>query len=274
MENTINRKYSVNNIIGNGKFGTVYMVINIRTKETLAMKTEDKKSLFKLLKREANILNHLSNNGVKKIPLIHWYGLHNNLTCLIMTYFCYDLNEYINTKKSSVEKIYIIFKKCINIIKSIHENDIIHRDIKPQNFMIKDGDIYIIDFGLAIVYIDEDKKHIEHKDENSIVGTPKYVSFFNHCGECQSRRDDLLSLGYMCLYLINGLLPWEDTTHIDNNDIPEISLQNPKNIMRKMLKEFNTLKTNCDEYLINYFDYCYSLNFDEQPNYDKLISFF
>ena len=51
MENTINRKYSINDIIGNGKFGVVYMVTNIRTKETLAMKTEDKKSLFKLLKR-------------------------------------------------------------------------------------------------------------------------------------------------------------------------------------------------------------------------------
>ena len=100
-------------------------------------------------------------------------------------------------------------KKCLNVLKSIHQHGVLHRDIKPQNFMIKHDDIYLIDFGLSIFYIDENDRHIEKQDSENVVGTPKYISYFNHNGEPNSRRDDLLSLGYMILLLINGSLSWE-----------------------------------------------------------------
>ena len=141
--------------------------------------------------------------------------------------------------------------------------------------MIKDGDIYLIDFGLALFYKDENDVHIEHKDENSIVGTPKYTSFFNHNGEHQSRRDDLISLGYMYLYLTSGSLPWDYIHQMEyKTDLPEISLNHPKNVLRYEKKEFNNLREHCDENLSKYLDYCYSLNYNSDPDYDKLMSFF
>ena len=140
--------------------------------------------------------------------------------------------------------------------------------------MIKDGDIFLIDFGLALFYKDENDLHVVHKDENSIVGTPKYTSFFNHNGEPQSRRDDLISLGYMYLFLTSGSLPWDYVQQFEyKTDIPEISLNHPRNILRREKKEFNFIGEHCDNNLLNYLDYCYSLNYDSDPDYDKLISF-
>jgi casein kinase 1 len=274
MDNIINRKFKINDAIGNGKFGIVYKGQNLRTKEIVAIKTE-KNSIYKLLKREAIIIDHLYREKVKKIPSIYWYGKYNDLTCLIMTHFQYDLMSYVEIKKPEKEKIGLLIIKCIDVLENVHNKSIIHRDIKPQNFMIKDTDIYLIDFGLALFYKDENNIHIQHKDENSIVGTPKYISFFNHNGELQSRRDDLISLGYMYLFLISGSLPWDYIHQMEyKTDLQEISLDHPKNILRCEKKEFNNLREHCDENLLKYLDYCYSLNFDDDPDYDKLMSFF
>ena len=76
MENIINKKFKINETIGNGKFGIVYKGQNLRTKEIVAIKTE-KNSFYKLLKREAIIIDHLYRAKVKKIPCVYWYGITN-----------------------------------------------------------------------------------------------------------------------------------------------------------------------------------------------------
>lgn len=273
MENIINRKFKIEDVIGNGKFGIVYKGINVRTKEIVAIKTEGEKCIYKLLKRETTILNHLFQNHCKNIPYIYWYGRYNQLSCLIMTHYEYNLKTFFSSVDVSQEEIYEMFKKCICIIESIHKCSIIHRDIKPDNFMIKNDDVYLIDFGLALFYRNEDNNHIRHFDEDNIVGTPNYVSYFNHCGEPQSRRDDLLSLGYMCLLFLNGQLQWENIS-CTNSDMSETSLENPKNKVRKKMKEFNNLQKICNKEMIKYFDKCYSLCYDDNPDYDQLSNIF
>ena len=57
-------------------------------------------------------------------------------------------------------------------------------------------------------------------------------------------------------------------------DLPEISLNHPKNVLRYEKKEFNNLREHCDDNLSKYLDYCYSLNYNSDPNYEKLMSFF
>ena len=101
----------------------------------------------------------------------------------------------------------------IQRIKVVHEERIIHRDIKPDNFMTGGNEqtkntSYIIDFGLAKCSNSSDGEHIPFRDGKNLTGTARYASVNTHIGYEQSRRDDLETIGHVILYFLMGSLPW------------------------------------------------------------------
>jgi serine/threonine protein kinase len=291
MENIkICNKYLVEKQIGAGKFGIVYRGTCIRSQENVAIKTESKSSDLHILKHEANTINHLYYKGCRNIPTVLYYGVTDKHIVLVMPYYNMSLDKYKQSGKPLPDKqLQLIMYSCIEILEHIHKCFIIHRDIKPHNFMLNtNGELFLIDFGMAIPFVDDNNNHIAENavPRDYITGTPKYISHNVHMGIEPSRRDDLISLGYMYLYLKNGFLPWDDT-HLTpevltqyncNTTYPEHHILFCKNAARRHLKMRDNigdyLKLHGDIAIIRYLEYCYRIAFSTKPIYDELRKLF
>ena len=265
-------KYIINSKIGKGQFGKIYKGKYKKTNENIAVKFEDIDSEIKLLKHETTILNYLFNKGSKNTPYVYWYGIYKKYYGLIIPYYDCTLDYYLIHNEISKNNIIKMISKMINILQTIHNIGVIHRDIKPQNFMIKNEEIFLIDFGLSTIFVDEYLKHIEPKNDSSfIIGTPKFISLHIHNGKDASRRDDVISLMYLYIYMNNDLqLPWENVQDRQDEYSPHHILHF-KNQERKRMKELfqNNIYENTKERKI--FTYIYLIEFKENPLYQWLI---
>ena len=116
------------------------------------------------------------------------------------------------SRRFSMKTVLMLADQMISRIEFIHAKNFLHRDIKPDNFLIGLGkranQIFVIDFGLAKKYRDQKtQQHIPYREGKNLTGTARYASLNTHLGIEQSRRDDLEGLGYVLLYFLRGLLP-------------------------------------------------------------------
>ena len=281
LNTIINNKYSINIQIGNGKFGSIYLGTNLKKKSNVVVKFEDTNNNFITLKNEATILKYLYENNCHDVPTIQWYGIHlNYLSIVIPKYDCslYDY-RYSNNSKLPYNSLCEAIVSIISIINNIHDLFVIHRDIKPHHFMLRNGKIYLIDFGISTFYVDENKKLKRNEiNENSVIGSSNYASINLYNGNCYSRRDDLISICYTIIFLFTLELPWENvSTYSINDKYNSSSIYNSKNIKYKNLKDLNNLSSICNKINSNLallIDDCYSLDFYDEPNYIKYISYF
>jgi serine/threonine protein kinase len=161
----------------------------------------------------------------------------------------------------------MIALQILDRIEFIHNKSILHRDIKPDNFLIGTGRkkhrIYIIDFGLSKKYI-KDETHTEYKKGRSFTGSFRYSSIRNHKGIEQSRRDDIEGLGYVLMYFNRGSLPWQGLKAATKKQKYERIMET------KMSTPPEALCNGFPAQFIEYISHAKSLRFDQQPNYNYL----
>lgn len=163
----------------------------------------------------------------------------------------------------------LIGKAVISCIQKVHKIGIVHRDIKPQNFLVGRNEpnrVYAIDFGLS-AYWQKSGRVIPHQMVSKPCGTARYASLNTHRKNRQSRRDDLEAIGYMLIYFCKGRLPWQGSIPKDKKKW--------EYVLKK--KEGVSIEKLCDGLgaeWVNYVHYCRSLDFYDKPDYAYLQSLF
>ena len=156
----------------------------------------------------------------------------------------------------------------------IHSKNVVHRDIKPEHFLLgleNKAIIYLIDFGISRKYrSSKTGKHIQFSLIGQLFGTLQFISYNATRGVEQTRRDDMISVGYVLIHLSGTQLPWEHLSIKEKN-----AKKNYEKILKlkKLLKPEDICK-GLPEELTEYFRYCYNLNFEQQPDYEYLRGLF
>lgn len=104
--------------------------------------------------------------------------------------------------RGSEKEILRFGREILRILEGVHKKGFVHNDIKPENIMINNSEIWLIDFEFASRYL-QDGEHIEQEDVDYFKGNMFFASHNRMCFKTASRRDDLISLLYLLVYYIN-----------------------------------------------------------------------
>jgi len=188
------------------------------------------------------------------------------LTYIVIDLLVCSLTTLVKRKGSlSLKLILQIGIQMIKRVETLHSKYLLHRDIKPDNFMLdKNKILCLIDFGLCKRY-DHNGKHIEEKHITSMIGSANFVSLNVHKGIEPSRRDDIVSCIYIILYLfLGGDLPW----------LLEKDMKRMVQIKEQLTNtNANTsVNTSVPQFIKNSLTSVYKLAFNAEPDYKELIN--
>lgn len=252
--NIINHKYLLVKRLGSGQFGTIYKGKNIRTDEWVAVKREHADgSRCPLLKNETTIYQYLK--GCRGIPQLKWYGTDEEYYYMVMELLGDSLRDRLaKGGPYSLKGVVQMGVKLVQLMKTIHEKGVVHRDIKPDNILFggtRPTELYLVDFGLCRSYLREGY-HIPSGQISGLIGSQNYASIHAHRREEMSRRDDMESVGYVLLFLYMGQLPWQ--------------YEPDENVVARMKQEW-LRDASLPLAITRYLRHIHSLEFEECPNY-------
>ena len=249
-------KYKLIRKLGNGSYGQVFHAESLRTKQQVAIKMEHRELNINMLKREAQIYQYLAPH--EGIPPVKYYGITEKYNYMVLPLLGKSLVDVITKDSFSLQTIFLLGKRMIDLLEYIHSKGIIHRDIKPENFLFNSGSIdtlHLVDFGLAKRFVDANGKHIVYTNERTMVGSVNYASINIHKGDESSRRDDLESVVYVLIFLCKRYIPW---SYLSAKEVEE----RKRNIPQENIVYHPAI--------VRLFNACTSLRFEERPDYPAL----
>ncbi|CAF1193935.1 unnamed protein product [Rotaria sp. Silwood1] len=266
--------YRIESKLGAGSFGQVYLCEHIHTHEQWAMKIESQiMNNNPQLSIEHKIYTILQ--GGKGFPKIDYYGNEGTYDILIIELLGPSLEDLFNycNRKFTLKTALMLVDQMITRIEYVHTCHLVHRDIKPDNFLMgvksMGNTVYIIDFGLSKRYRDpKSLVHIPWKSNKSLTGTARYASINAHKGSEQSRRDDLEAISYVFMYFIMGTLPWQGLQATARKS----KFERIAEMKMKMTSE--QICKNYPKECILFLNYCRTLIFDHRPDYNYLRHLF
>ncbi|CAL4923563.1 unnamed protein product [Urochloa decumbens] len=208
----VTEHYTLGRKLGEGKYGTTYLCIEISTGCQYACKSILKKKFVNMqdiedVRREIQIMHYLS--GQKNIVTIKDAYEDGEAVHIIME-LCEggELYHQITKGNYSEQKAAELMRIIVGIIENCHSLGVMHRDLKPENFLLQDKDddlsIKVIDFGLSVFFKPGDVF-------TEVVGSPYYIApevLHKHYGP----EADIWTAGVILYVLLSGVPPfWADT---------------------------------------------------------------
>lgn len=265
--------YVIGRKLGSGSFGEIYVATHKETLQEYAVKLESVKTKHPQLLYEAKLIRHLQ--GAPGVCNVYFCDTEGEYNVMVMDRLGSSLEDLFNVcnRRFSLSTVLQLAEQMLLRIEYLHSKNFIHRDIKPDNFLVGSGKksdtLYLIDFGLAKKYRDaRTHQHIPYKENKNLTGTARYASINAHLGIEQSRRDDLEAIGYVLMYFLRGALPWQglkaNTKHDKYHKIME----------KKMSTSVDQLCAGFPFEFATYLNYCRGLRFEDKPDYNYLRRLF
>ena len=270
--------YAVNKRVGQGVGGNVFVGKHVKSGTPVAIKFAPLGDPMSL--SEVNVYRTLKarskgRDGVVGFPKMHWYGHTESFSVLVLDLLDTSLTTLLRRGAAGAAAppgtVLEVGRQVVQRLAELHAHNYLHSDVKPDNVMLKDGRIYLVDFGLSRLYVSPvTNRHVDETDETSeFSGSPNFASVSAHAGRCLSRRDDLESLAYTLIFLAKGALPWSD---VCGNGCTQMHLDRVMNMKRNYAAE--TLCEGLPASVTHLFQEARRLGFAEAPDYSDLASRF
>ncbi|MBQ1900356.1 MAG: serine/threonine protein kinase, partial [Erysipelotrichaceae bacterium] len=209
MSEYIGNRYRIVKLIGRGGMADVYLAYDVILKREVAVKIlksdmADDDTALERFKREAGAVTQLSHPNIVDVYDV---GDDKDRHYIVMEYIKgYTLKQLIKKRGPIPYKEAVwMMKQLAGALMEAHRNNVIHRDVKSQNVLIKDdGTIKLSDFGIALA---NGAMQITKKD--SVLGSVHYLAPELSRGKQASMQSDIYSLGIVFYELLTGDVPFK-----------------------------------------------------------------
>lgn len=225
---TLQERYEMEQLLGQGGFGAVYRAVDQRLGRTVAIKETffTESDFVRQFRREAELLADLRHPSLTSV---NDYFSEGGNYYLVMEYIPgQDLGEYLALQPQgylSQSDALRIIAPVVDALVYLHSRNppIIHRDIKPGNIRLTpDGDVYLVDFGLAKAY---------DPGQRTTIGaralTPGFAPLEQYGGSVTDSRSDLYALGATIYVMLTSKKPPEAPARMLKDTLVPITSINP-----------------------------------------------
>ena len=267
----VNDRYEIEKLIGEGGMANVYLAKDTILDRKVAVKVlrgdlAGDEKFVRRFQREALAASSLSHPNIVEIYDV---GEDNGNFYIVMEYIDGKTLKQLIKKRGvlTLPETIDIMMQLLDALATAHDSYIIHRDIKPQNIMIKDsGLVKITDFGIAMAL-----NSAQLTQTNSVMGSVHYLPPEQASGKGSTIRSDIYSLGILMFEMLTGRVPFKGDSAVEialkhmkeplpsvreinpvvpqsvENIILKAAAKNPKNRYKDVRDMKDDLKTCLDE---------------------------
>ena len=266
----INDRYEIEKLIGEGGMANVYLAHDTILDRKVAVKVlrgdlAGDEKFVRRFQREALSASSLSHPNIVEIYDV---GEDDGNFYIVMEFIEGKTLKQLIKKRGvlSLSETIDIMLQLLDALATAHDSYIIHRDIKPQNIMIKEsGLVKITDFGIAMAL-----NSVELTQTNSVMGSVHYLPPEQASGKGSTIRSDIYSLGILMFEMLTGKMPFKGDSAVEialkhmkeplpsvrelnpvvpqsvENIIIKAAAKNPKNRYRDVREMADDIKTCLD----------------------------